>query len=159
MVTKTETRSEIRIEPKILQSWLEWAAAKLIAMPAGRLKPQAPRALWPDFAYEPIPGASDLRTNRLRALAPSSAEISIVDSIIFLPNLCEKEETRKVLHWRAQVHPITLAHINKWNWIAHKFDVRIMTVQRWHKKGLEEVCAKADQETICRVTAFLSDQD
>jgi hypothetical protein len=148
-----------RVDPQTLQSWLEWAAVRLIAMPAGRLYPDQPRALWPDYVRDEFPGAADLQTNRIRALAPSSAEISIVDIIILLPNLCEREPVRKVVHWRCQLHPIRQTRLITWNWIADKLHVHKYTAQRWHRNGLVEISEKIPYETVCRISAFLEDRD
>lgn len=143
------------IDPQTLAFWLEWAAMRLIAMPAGRLSPAQPRALWPDYVrdiydnFHASPGA-----RRLRALAPSSAEIPIVDKITLLPNLCSKVETRKVLHWRAQVHPIRGNNLLTWTWIAQRLEVRTYTAKRWHREGLDEVLEKVPRATVCHLLAF-----
>jgi hypothetical protein len=144
-----------RLDPQTLALWLEWAAIRLIAMPAGRLKPDEPRAYWPDFKFEPIAGLTDLQTNRIRALAPSAAEIPIVDLIILLPNLSSHRETRLVLHWRAQVHPLSNRRLLSWDWITQKLHVKRHTAQRWHKLGLSEVADKAPMDTVYRITTFM----
>lgn len=146
------------LDPQTLASWLEWAAVRLIALPSGRLKPKSPQASWPDFAYEPLPGTSDLRANRIHAPAPSSAEIPIIDAIVVLPNLCDHRDTRRVIHWRAQVHPIRSYHLLKWDWITAKLNVHRYTAQRWYRDGLKEVADKAPKDDVCRISAFLDDR-
>lgn len=143
--------------PQTIVLWLEWAAVRLIAMPTGRLRPAEPRAYWPDITQEPLAGLSDLQINRIRALAPSAAEIPIIDEIILLPNLCSKPDVRRVIHWRAQIHPIRHHHLLKWDWISHKLNVHKYTAQRWYKTGLQEVADKAPQATVCRITTFMQD--
>lgn len=145
------------LDPQTLTNWLQWAAVRLIAMPAGRLKPGGYQSYWPDFAFEEIPGIADLQTNRIRAFAPSSVEIPIIDAIVILPNLCDHPDTRRVIHWRAQVHPVRNYHLLKWDWIAAKLGVHRYTVQRWYRDGLKEVADKAPEETVCRIAAFLDD--
>lgn len=147
-----------KLDPQTLINWLEWAAVRLIAMPAGKLKPTGYRTYWPDIPLEALPGLDDLQVNRIRALAPSSAEIPIVDQIVILPNLCDHIDTRRVIHWRAQVHPIKGYHLLKWDWIAGKLRVHRYTAQRWYKDGLKEVAEKTPDETVCRIAAFLDDR-
>lgn len=146
-----------QVDPQTLARWLEWAAVRLIAMPAGRIYPDQPRALWPDYVRDPLAGVSDLRVNKIRALAPSSAEIPIIDLIILLPNLSTHKETRQIIHWRAQVHPIRQTHLLTWDWIAKKLHVRKFTAQNWHKIGLQEVAEKVPPEIVWRITTFLDD--
>lgn len=143
------------LDERTLQTWLEWAAVRLIAMPTGRLKPAQPRALWPDYVQDPLRDWDTKRSAQIRALAPSSAEIPIVDVIILLPNYCQMPEVRKVLHWRAQVHPLRGTHLLKWTWIADKLSVKTYTAKRWHKNGLTEVIDKTPKETVCRIAAFM----
>lgn len=143
--------------PDELQIWLEWAAAKLIAMPAGRLKPTEPRAFWPDYSQDKFQILEFRRSLKIRALAPSAAEIPVMDAIVLLPNLCTEEPVRKVVHWRAQIHPIRRSHLLTWTWISTRLDVRAYTAKRWHQKGLEEILVKASPETVCRIAAFMRD--
>ncbi len=136
--------------------WLEWGARKLIAMPAGRLKPADAKAQWPDYVRDNFPGLSDLQTNRIRALAPSAEEITIVDLIIWLPNLCADPNKRRVIHFRAQVHPIRGSHLLTWGWISTKLQIKQHTAKRWYREGLKEIARNVEPERVCRIAAFFS---
>lgn len=146
------------ITPDELQTWLEWAGAKLIAMPAGRLKPTEPRAVWPEYAQDSRELVEFRRTPRIRALAPSSSEIPIIDEIVILPNVCQKQDVRKVIHWRAQIHPIRNTHLLTWTWIASKLQIRTYTAKKWHDDGLREILRRAPRAQVCRIAAFFHER-
>jgi hypothetical protein len=146
------------VDPQTLQSWLEWAAVRLIAMPAGRLYPDQPKALWPDYVRDSFPGMKICVVNKIRALAPSSTEIPIIDEIILLPNLCTNRDTRRIVHWRCQLHPVRQTHLLTWDWIARKLHVHKYTAQRWYRNGLAEIAEKIPSDTVWRISTFMEDR-
>ena len=74
------------LSPQELQAWLEWAGARLIAMPGGRTRPAEPHVIWPEYSQEKFEILTFRSALPLRAAAPSSAEIPIVEEILLLPN-------------------------------------------------------------------------
>ncbi len=147
-----------QVNPETLKTWLEWGAAKLIAMPAGRLKPTEYRSYWPDYVrdvYDHLHSQDSVR-NKIRALAPSSEEIPIVDRIILLPNICEQRSIRHVVHWRAQVHPIRGHYLLDWFWIANKLETKPRTAKLLHKQGLEEIVDKTPSEVLYTIHEFMN---
>lgn len=140
--------------PEELKSWLEWAGARLIAMPDSGIRPKEYKVAWPDYAQETFQVLEFRGVAPLRANAPSSAEIPIVDEILILPNLCTKEPIRKVLHCRSLVHPVRNVYLYRWTKIAELLNVKVHRVKYWHKIGLEEVCRRADPAKVCRIRQF-----
>lgn len=146
----------MRAAPTDITYWLEWAAVKLITLPAGPLKPRDPRALWPDYVRDALPGLADLRTNRIRALAPTSDEIPIMDLITALPLLCDNPDARRIINWRAQIHPLSGRHLLTWPWIAHKLGAKVYTARQLHTKGLHQIAVRVPHATVCRISTFFN---
>ncbi len=146
----------VDLTPQELQVWLEWAGARLIAMPGGRIGPAKTRVIWPEYAQETFE-VLDFRTALpIRAAAPSSKEIPIVEEILLLPNVCAHDYTRRVLHARSLVHPINGRYLYKWTRISALLEVKAHTARRWYKEGLDEVIRKAPHDSVCRIAAFVS---
>lgn len=146
----------MELTPQELQIWLEWAGARLWAMPIGRIKPAEPRALWPDYSLESFQVLDFRKAAPPKAAAPSSREIPIIDEILLLPNVCAREETRRVIHARLLVHPINGRYRHNWTEVAKlvKSDRRIVKI--WYKRGLEEIIQKANPEKVCLIAAFFA---
>lgn len=143
------------VNPDTLEIWLEWAAAKQIAMPSGQLFPSDPRAAWPEYSRDRFQVLEYRRVVQMRALAPSSKEIPIMDAINELPNLCKLREIRQTVRLRTQIHPIRQTHLITWNGVAKKMKTKIHIVRYWYKNGLEEIAEKAPKPIVCRIAAFL----
>jgi hypothetical protein len=148
--------SDFQLTPTELQIWLEWAGARLIAMPGPRIKPADPKVIWPDYEQEKFEVTTFRGALPVRAVAPSSKEVPIVEEILLLPNVCEHSYTRRVLHARSLVHPINGRYLYRWTRIAELLAVKTYTVRRWHKDGLLEVISKAPRDRVCRIAAFVS---
>ena len=148
--------SDFALTPEELRIWLEWAGARLIAMPGLRIGPAKTKVIWPDYAQETFQILDFRGALPVRAAAPSSKEIPIVEEILLLPNVCEKNYTRRVLHARSLVHPINGRYLYRWPRIAELLDVKIHTARRWYKEGLVEVTKKAPRDKVCLISAFIS---
>lgn len=146
-----------QLSPAELQTWLEWAGARLIAMPGGRIKPDELRCVWPAFSQEVYQVLEFRGRLSIRAAAPSSAEIPIMEQILLLPNVCGWQNTRRVLHARSLVHPLNGRHLYNWTRLAEKLETERRAVRRWFMRGLEEVVKKAEPEAVCRIAAFFAD--
>ena len=145
------------LSPSDLQTWLEWAGARLIAMPGGRIAPAQPHVIWPEYSQETFQVLQFRGGVPLRAAAPSSTEIPIVDEILTFPNVCERDYIRRTLHARSLVHPLNGRYLYKWSRIATLLDVKPTTVKVWHRNGLKEMAEKLEKSRICRVAAFFAE--
>jgi hypothetical protein len=144
-----------RLTPDELRVWLEWAGARLIAMPGGRIGPANYKVYWPEFSQETFQVLEFRKIAPLRASAPSKDEIPLVDEILTFPSVCKDIYTRRVLHVRALVHPVNHRYLYKWTRIAELLHTDRQTVRNWHAKGLREVVAKADPVKVCRIAFAL----
>lgn len=144
------------LTPLQLRDWLEWAGARLVAMPVGRIKPAGVTVVWPEYSQNTFE-ILDFRAGlSVRAAAPSASEIPIMEEILSLPNLCSEIHIRRVLHTRALVHPLNRRYIYKWTRVAELLHTNRDMVRRWHARGLREVTAKADPTKICRISQFFA---
>jgi len=143
------------LSTQTLQFWLEWAGARLVAMPGRREGPAATKVIWPEYDQEKFEVLTFRGRLPLRAAAPDKDEIPLVDEILLFPNLCSQVHVRRVLHARALVHPLNQRHLFPWSRIAKLLHSDHKQVQRWHRKGLEEVVSKVDRSKVCRIEAFL----
>jgi len=147
------------LTPAELQIWLEWAGARLIAMPGRRIGPAAPKVIWPDYSQETFQVLEHRGAMSVKVAAPSSKEIPIVDEILILPNVCSRDYVRRVLHVRSLVHPLNGRYLYKWTRIAELLDVKPRTIKMWHRQGLEEVVDKADPVVVKKIYLFMNNGD
>lgn len=149
-----------RLEPDELRIWLEWAGGKLLTLHVGRIKPRESGCLWPDTKSDPDDGSdSYLREQSitpLRLPPPAAYEIPYVDAILLLPNLSDRISTRRVLHSRSLISPITGRCIFPWTKIARLVNSDRRTVRKWWVDGLREVARKVDDEKVFRFRTFFS---
>ena len=121
-----------------VQDWLEWAGAKLLAM---RIKSPAPagyRSYWPDFA-EDITAAYGYTKETMRAPAVAPHEITQMDAILSLPALIVDVRTRRIVHRRALVAPVSGRHVYSFTKIGRDFHVSRQRVAQLHTAGLLEI--------------------
>lgn len=142
--------------PEEVQTWLEWAGSRLIALPVPGLKPNEIKITHFEYSQDRFQILDFRGQLPLRAGAPSSAEIPIMDLILTLPALCAWQNHRRVLHLRALVHPISGRHLYTWAKLARKIACDPRTVKTWHRQALVEVTDKAPSETVCRISAFIT---
>lgn len=148
----------MKLGPDRLKVWLEWAGARLMAMPGGKIKPAAERVAWPEFSQD-VWEVIDFRGSMpLRAAAPSAHEIPMVDLILTLPNVCEWDKTRRILHVRSLIHPINNRYLYQWTRIGELLQLDRKTVRAIHARGLREAASKANPEIVCRITAFFNEE-
>lgn len=150
------------LDPATLQTWLEWAGARLIAMPGPRTGPKEPKGFWPaEFSQDKFQVLEFRGGLPIRAGAPSAEEISWVDEILLLPNVCERDVVRRIIHTRLLIHPIRGTHLYTWTSIAKKLSIgphkiRPYTIKKLHRDGLKEVCEKTDPARVCRIAPFMA---
>jgi hypothetical protein len=139
------------LDPLTLRIWLEWAGGKLLALPTPRIKPKKLRAWWPIEYNQDLHEVLEFRPGAsfsLRSAAPNAQEITYMDRILTLPNLCGCYEYRWILHARSLVYPFTGRYIYPWQRIADTKGISRQTAISWHKKGLIEVCKKIPIEDV-----------
>lgn len=146
----------MRVDPDLINDWLEWAGARLLASPSNKIKPANPKVIWPDYAQDRFQLLEFRKGLSLRAPPPGASEIPIMETILLLPNLCAEVRTRRVLHLRSLVNPLSYRNINSWSKIAQAIHSNRETVRLLHQKGLEEVSQKVDIAIVCRVSAFFA---
>jgi len=130
------------LPPETLRLWLEWAGGKLLALPAGKLRPQKIRALWPEYAQDPFEVLyfRPKESLSVRLAAPTAEEIPLMDRIMVLPNLCDDIRFRRVLHARSLVYPYNGRYLYPWTRLANVMHISRITARTWHQKGLTSVC-------------------
>lgn len=153
----TGPTAEQTLDSQTLQTWLEWAGVRLIAMPGPKVRPSDPKVIWPEYSQDNFEILTFRRALPVRVGAPTPKEIPIVDEILQFPNACERAVVRRILHVRSLMHPVRGTYLYKWSRIAELLDVKVYTVKRLHVEGLKEASEKADPKRVCRITAFFSE--
>lgn len=141
----------------MLQSWLEWAGAKLISTPGNKIFPQEYRTAWPEFSQNVWELTEFRRIKRIRSDPPSNTEIPLMEEILLLPNRCPDLFHRRVVHCRLLVHPVRGYYIFDWTKIAKILHADRKSVRRWHRNGLSEIWDKISDEELARISIRLSD--
>lgn len=144
------------ITSELLERWLFWAGAKLIAMPSERIKPAEPKAIWPEYGIDRFQVLEFRNKLRVRIPPPSNDEIPIMDEILLFPNLCEAVNRRRAIHLRLLTNPITLNPINSWNKIAAKLHTSVPKAKRFYYSGITETLAKLPDCRIARITDYFA---
>lgn len=142
----------MNLSPSELETWLEWAGQRLIAMPGARVGPKdASAAKWPDFSQD-IWEVVDFRVRiALRVVAPNGYEIGLMEAILDLPNLIgtnddERSQTiRKIVRRRTLLHPITGRHLFTWTAMAKRYGVSPFIVRSRYEAGLLQVCRRIER--------------
>jgi hypothetical protein len=145
----------VDLTPQELQVWLEWAGARLIAMPGPRIGPADIKVIWPEYSQEKFEILDFRNMTPLRAPGPSKDEIPIMEEILTLPALCSDPLKRRVLHSRALIHPVNSRHLYSWRKIALLLGRDAKTIKTWHTFALSEVCRRATNGSVCRIYAFM----
>lgn len=143
------------LTPEELQGLLEWAGARLVALPTSKIRPNDIRVIWPDYSQNQFEILEFRKNAPLRASGPSKDEIPIMDEILLWPNLSTVEIRRRVLHARLLVHPIRGHNLLSWARLAKKIGSDPRTLKRAHEIGLIEVGRKIPESHVCRITAAL----
>jgi hypothetical protein len=146
------------LDPDRLQLWLEWAGARMWALPVDGVWPQSFHVAWPEYNIELFQVLEFRARLALRAAAPSSAEIPIMDQILSLPALCRETERRRILHRRAIVHPIRNRHIYTWHRLARDFHKDPRSLRALHRRALDEVVGKIPRETLTSLYDFMLEE-
>jgi hypothetical protein len=141
--------------PNDVADWLQWAGARLLAMPIASPLPREPHTAWPAFAQD-ARQAYGYTNERLRAAAPRANEIAIMDEILLLPMLVQDITTRRIIHARALVTPIAGRHLYSWTKLAFMLHSSRTRVARLHSLGLAEICKRLANEKAYAIQHQLS---
>lgn len=146
----------VDLTPETLRLWLEWAGGKLLSLPAGRIKPRRPRVIWPDYAQNPYETLQfrPQEVLSIRAFTPTAEEITFMDRILVLPNLCSDFRFRRIIHARSLVYPFNGRHLYHWTHIAAMLHISSRTAKAWHQKGLVMICWSVPLDEVYKIGEF-----
>jgi hypothetical protein len=133
--------------PSEIQSWLEWAGGRMLAVQVLGTKPQEYRSFWPDYPDDKFT-AYGYTGLGLRIPSPSAPDISLMDEIFSLVLLTEVVLQRRVINARAMIHPLSGRPLYPWTKIAILVNSNYRTVKLIHKKGLETISARVPLPTV-----------
>lgn len=139
------------LSPDILREWLEWAGGKLIAMSGARSGPTGYKTCWPDYDQDKFEVLQFRRGDPIRVSPPTSAEITLTEEILRLPNLCSDKTRRRILHARALTHPVSGRNLTSWRRLAEILGRSEQTVKSLHTKALEEVVRRVPSATVYQI--------
>lgn len=145
-----------RITTDDIQFWLEWAGARLIAMPEPRIKPAEPHVIWPEYSQDTREVTNFRGFVPLRASAPAKDEIAMVDKILLLPNVISRTNVRRVVHVRSLIHPVNYRHLYSWVRISRLLHTSPYTAKTWHKRGIEEILTRTSTDILDEFEDFMS---
>ena len=139
------------LTPQELQVWLEWAGARLIAMPGARPGPNGTKVIWPEYAQELFQVIEFRPGMRIRAPIPSAEDITLTEEILVLPAFCEYAKARRTIRLRTLMHPVHERHIYSWADIAKKLEIDRKTAASLYSRGLREIARKVPCQQARRI--------
>lgn len=140
------------LAPETLEMWLEWAGARLIALPMPSVKPRDSGVIWPEYSQDKFQVLEFRKGMRIRAPIPSAQDITLMEEIIALPNLCTRIPHKRTVRLRTLIHPTTNRHIYSWRKIAVHLNTNRETAAGWYFSGLKEIAAKVPCNQVQRFT-------
>jgi hypothetical protein len=137
-------------EVEDVEALLEWAGAKLIALPGRRAGPAPLRVFWPDYDQELRFSADEgfRQARALREAAPSGPELDLMDLILLLPNVIDSADRRRIVRLRTLVHPLNGRRFWHWTRLASEFGLKEYSARQLYLKGLNEIARKTPEEKI-----------
>ena len=136
------------LTPNDLRTLLEWAGERLMAMPHTGPRLNSIRVIWPEYSQDRFEVLDHRGFVPLRAAVPPAAEITLMEKILLLPNVCERKISRRVLHLRALVYPISSKYVYSWHKLGKVIGSDSRTVQGIHLRALSEVLEKAGRDAL-----------
>ncbi len=143
-----------QVDPQEVQLWLEWAGERMLSIRVQGTRPSSFRSSWPDYADDPHT-AYGYNGPSLRFPSPSAQDISLMDEVLGLINLCPQDLQRRVLQARALIKPSNGQHLYSWSKIAVKIHSDHRTVKNLHQRGLEAVAWRVPVVVLLRVRVSL----
>ena len=131
--------------PEEVRLWLEWGGSKLLALGISSPAPKSPHVVWPE--YKTLASDAYGRTNNtLRPASPTRFEITLMDEILLLPGLIPDVLTRRIIHARALVTPVSNRYVYSWSKIATLLQSDRKAIALRHAKGLRSIVARLPPE-------------
>lgn len=135
-----------------LKTWLEWAGGRLVALPSDRIKPSGYKTYWPDFSNDVYQILEMRKVLSIRALAPTAAEIDLMDQVLSLPARIEDQRRRRIIQMRLLTHPVTQRHLRTWAKVAEAEHTSVFKVQSIHSQALRELWGKTPDFDLNRIS-------
>lgn len=135
------------LTPEEVQTWLEWAGSKLLAMNLESPLPKGPRVSWPAFAQDHRT-AYGYTQERLRAAHVSGFEITLMDEILPIVGLIRDVNTRRIVNARILVTPVSNRYVYTWSRIAFMLHSDRRRVARLYANGLAEVVRRLPRDKV-----------
>lgn len=128
-------------DPLEIKTWLEWAGQRLLSLRERSPAPQSYRSFWPDYADEAAK-AYGYNANRLRAALPTGKEITLMEEVLDLVVLIPDITTRRIVHSRALVAPVSGRYLLSWTKLAFALHSSPRRIVLLHRKGLREIALR-----------------
>lgn len=147
--------SLVNPNPLEIQSWLEWAGGRMLAIQVHGAWPSSYRSFWPDYPDDQVT-AYGYTPSRMHAPALNSSEVVLMDEILSLISLTPVILQRRILNARALVHPLNNRHLYSWATIAALIHSERRAVKLLHKKGLETIAQSVPTSALRYFRSVLS---
>jgi hypothetical protein len=140
-------------EPAEVRTWLEWAGSTLLSMRLPAAAPKAYKVAWPDFPDDAK--AYGYTNETLRAAAPPPDAIPIMDLVLGLPVLISDITTRRIVHSRSLVAPVSGRYLYSYKRIAVLLHLDQRAVARKFLLGVSEISIRVPASKAYTIRQFL----
>lgn len=141
-------------DPSEVQSWLEWAGERLLALPVHGTHPASYRSFWPDYPLD-VATAYGYTAACFHPPAPGKAEIPLIDEIYAIIALTPDHPQRRLLQARSLVAPLNGRYLYSWTKLAEVFHRDRRAVKRTHYSGLCVIAAQVPANSVARFREFI----
>ncbi len=153
-VKRPYTLVENGAKPEEIREWLEWAGSKLLSMRIRSPAPSGMRNFWPDYGEDKNEAYGYTReTVRPAAVAPK--EVAVVDEILLLPSLIEDVKTRRIVHKRSLVAPVSGRYVHSYKTIAEHEHIDARLAARIYRAGIAEIAKRITRKRAHAIRQFL----
>ncbi len=149
----------LQLDPATLETWLNWAGRKFLALPSRSALPQGFKSFWPKYDYDEVDLETALHVKLRAEQAPKANELDYIEQILSIPALCVEIKHRRVLQYRTIIDPISGKHIYNWSRIAKQLKTSRQNVRNWYEVALRDACGKVEENKVCRLAQFFSSLD
>jgi hypothetical protein len=142
------------VEPDDVRILLEWAGIRLLSMRITSPVPQGFRSYWPDYAADAAEAYGYTRET-MRAAAVGPKEITIMDQILTLPSLITDIPTRRIVHKRSLVTPVSGRYVFSYTRLAKDLSIDARLAARLYLKGVAEIGRRIPKQQAYAIKHFL----
>lgn len=142
--------------PQDLQDVLEWASARLLALPSQKVKPSDTKVIWPEYDQDKWEIIEFRERIALRCLAPDKDEIPLMEQALSLPNFLPNPEWRRLIRKRCLVNPLSNTHIYTWMDLGVLFSMKRFSIRARYKKELSRLALLIPQDKRGLVSQILT---